>query len=101
MEEKIMNIIAYSGECRSLVYESIELFKKKNKKGAREKLKEANEMSNNAHDVQSKILFSEANGEKVDLNVLLIHSQDHLMCSTLAMEMTEKFFDIIEVYEKN
>ena len=41
-------------------------------------------------------MIAEANGEKTDMSVLLIHSQDHLMTSMLAQELIG---EMIELYK--
>jgi len=41
-------------------------------------------------------LVQEANGDSITVNVLLVHSQDHLMTSMLALELIK---EIVELYE--
>ena len=43
-----------------------------------------------AHNAQSDLLFAEANGNKVEVGILLVHAQDHLMTSMLAIELIQE-----------
>ena len=53
-------------------------------------MKQAELSSIKAHQAQTDLLVKEANGENVTLNVLLIHAQDHLMTSMLALELIQE-----------
>ncbi len=82
-----MTIIANSGDARSFAFQALEEAKDGKHDEANELLKKAEESAHLAHKAQTELLFAEANGKKNDINVLLIHSQDHLMTSMLAIEL--------------
>ena len=50
-----------------------------------------------AHAFQTQLITKEASGEKMEIGVLLIHAQDHLMTSLLARELSE---EIIHLYQR-
>ena len=59
---------------------------------------ESEKASTQAHKSQTDLFgVAEANGEKADINVLLIHSQDHLMTSMLAQELIN---EMIQMYKQ-
>ncbi|MCM8711886.1 PTS lactose/cellobiose transporter subunit IIA [Clostridium sp. SYSU_GA19001] len=91
-----MTIIANSGDARSLAFQALEEAKAGNFQKAEELLAESEAAANLAHKAQTELLFKEANGEKQDVNVLLVHSQDHLMTSMLAHELIK---EIILLYK--
>lgn len=91
-----MTIIANSGDARSYAFKALEEAKAGNFEAADELLAKAKESENIAHKAQTELLFKEANGDKQDINVLLIHSQDHLMTSMLAAELIK---EIILLYK--
>ena len=91
-----MNIIASSGETRSLAFEALREAKAGNIAQADEMLKQADETIITAHKAQMDLLVGEANGEKADLSILLIHSQDHLMTSMLALDLIKEMVDMIK-----
>ena len=79
VEETIMYIIIYSGEAKGYLYEALS----KSKEGKYEKIDEliekANDSIGKAHDIQTSMLQKEANGEPLEVSILFVHSQDHLM----------------------
>lgn len=91
-----MSIIANSGDARSFAFQALEEAKKGNFQKAEELLSESEAAANLAHKAQTELLFKEANGYKQDIDVLLIHSQDHLMTSMLAYELIK---EIILLYK--
>lgn len=89
-----MNIIANAGDARSFAFQALSAAKNGNIDEAETLMKKAKGASAEAHKAQTELLFKEANGEKLDVNVLLIHSQDHLMTSILAMELIEELITL-------
>ena len=67
MEEIVLKIIIHAGNAKSMLYEADEL------------IENANEEILKAHKVQTELIQKEAGGDKSDISILLIHSQDHLM----------------------
>ena len=57
-------------------------------------LKQSNEAAVEAHHMQTELLIGEANGNKTPVDVLLVHAQDHLMTSMLAVELIKELIDI-------
>ena len=43
-----------------------------------------------AHNAQTDLLAAEASGQKVEMGILLVHAQDHLMTSMLAIELIQE-----------
>ncbi|MGL5244286.1 MAG: PTS lactose/cellobiose transporter subunit IIA, partial [Sarcina sp.] len=82
MDEKMLEIsfqiISFAGNARSIATEAIREAKSGNIEKAKEMLKEAKEEMHGAHKFQTELIQKEAGGEKFDIGVLLIHSQDHL-----------------------
>ncbi|MGN1277465.1 MAG: PTS lactose/cellobiose transporter subunit IIA [Floccifex sp.] len=90
-------IIAYAGQARSFAFQALQEAKNHNYQQAQELLKQASESSVKAHQAQTDLLFDEMNGNQNEVNVLLVHSQDHLMTSMLAQELIE---ELIFMYKK-
>jgi len=85
-----MNLIANSGDARSLAFRALEQAKTGNYEEAEKLMEESNAASVKAHRIQTELLTSEAGGKVAEINVLLIHSQDHLMTSILAQELIKE-----------
>lgn len=95
-ETVAMTIIAHSGDARTLAFRALEQAKAKHYDEARDLMKQSEAAALQAHMTQTELLTSEANGEKTDINVLLIHSQDHLMTSLLAQELIKEIMELHE-----
>lgn len=97
--EIAMTLIAYSGEARSHAFQALKSARDKDFDQARVLMKQAEQSSTKAHQAQTSLLVLEANGESVTVNVLLIHAQDHLMTSMLAIELIEEMILLHESKE--
>lgn len=87
-------IIANAGDARSYAFGALEEAKKGNFEEAEELLKKSNEAATLAHKAQTELLFKEVNGEKTPVDVLLVHAQDHLMTSMLAIELIKEMITL-------
>lgn len=63
---------------------------------AHEKLTEAEKSLVKAHHSQTELLTNEAQGEKTDFSLLLVHSQDHLMTSITFNDLAKEFVCLYE-----
>ncbi|MEG0471553.1 MAG: PTS lactose/cellobiose transporter subunit IIA [Solibacillus sp.] len=97
MLQAVMGLIIHSGNTKSECMEALQLAKKGELSAAKEKIALANEALIEAHHSQTGLLTKEANGEKVELTMLLIHAQDHLMN---AITFRDLAIEMIELYER-
>lgn len=88
--EQIFGIIANAGTARSLAYDAIEKSNENNFKEAEELLKQSEEEFLKAHHIQTDLIQAEARGEKNEISILLIHSQDHLMTAQAEKSLAEQ-----------
>ncbi|GGN52932.1 MULTISPECIES: PTS lactose/cellobiose transporter subunit IIA [Oceanobacillus] len=95
--EIAFQIILYAGNGRSSAMEAIQDAKEGIFEEADRKIVEAGEELTKAHDFQTKLLQEEANGGGANVNVILIHSQDHLMN---AMTIRDLAVEFIEIYRR-
>lgn len=97
MEDIAMVIIANAGEARGLAFEALRAIRdEKDYAKAKACIVKAEEYSNIAHKAQTDLLVAGARGEAIDVDVLLVHSQDHLMTAMLAVELIT---EMIEFYK--
>ena len=80
--ELIMN----AGNAKSLALMAIEAAREFDFEEAEKDLKESAEEFHLAHQAQSDMIQGEANGNPVELNIVLVHAQDHLTMATMAQE---------------
>lgn len=97
MYEVAFQIIVHAGESRSLSSEAMDAAENYDFEKAEELLKKANDEFLECHQIQTDLLTAEANGESSPVNIILVHSQDHLTMATMAMENANR---IIKMYKK-
>lgn len=87
--------IAAAGEARSEAAAAVLSAKEGDVAGAKEHLKKANEYILTAHDLQTDMITEEARGNTVQVNIILVHAQDHLTMAMMAIDHAE---EMIEIY---
>lgn len=80
-------IVASAGQARSLAFEALAAARKHDFDKADELLAAAEQAGLEAHKMQTQLLANEADGKHTEVNVLLVHAQDHLMTAMLAREL--------------
>ncbi|WP_018923958.1 PTS lactose/cellobiose transporter subunit IIA [Salsuginibacillus kocurii] len=93
--EIAFQIILYAGNGKSNAMEAIQEAKEGNFEAADDLIVQAGEELSKSHHYQTELLQQEASGEESPVNVMLIHSQDHLMTS---MTVRDLAIEIIEIY---
>jgi cellobiose PTS system EIIA component len=89
-------LILHSGNARSLAMEAIYEAKERNFESAREKLKEADEAFVQAHHFQTDLIQKESSGETLELPIILVHAQDHLMTAMTVKDLAKEIIDLRE-----
>ncbi|WP_246583096.1 PTS lactose/cellobiose transporter subunit IIA [Clostridium simiarum] len=97
MEGLIFEIIAHTGEARGYVFDALKSAKEGDFEKAKELMEKSEEESRIAHNVQTKLIQEEINGEGVQINMLLVHAQDQIMTA-----MSEQYLvaQMIELYKE-
>lgn len=97
METVAMVIIGNAGDGKALAFEGLEAAKGGDFEKAAQLLKDGDKTAAEAHHAQTELLTAEAGGEKLELDILTIHAQDHLMTGMLAQELLK---EMVEMYKK-
>ena len=95
-EEIIMNLIMYGGDARSQSLMAIQTAREGDFTEALALLKSADESINKAHVIQTKLIQDEVRGEKTEVNLLMVHAQDHLMNAMTVCDLAREIIDIIK-----
>ena len=90
-------IVAYAGEARSKLMESLKFAQQGDFEQAEQLVNEANESIIKAHKAQTNLLAEEASGNDIPFSVTLMHGQDHLMTTVLMKDMMGH---MIELYKR-
>lgn len=97
LEMAIMNIIINAGDCKNHSYMALSKVNEGKYEEADEEMELANEAMGKAHDSQTMFLHKEANGEKVNISVLFVHAQDHLMTAISEKSLIEQIIELRKV----
>jgi cellobiose PTS system EIIA component len=100
IEQISFQIILHSGNARSSAMEALMHAKKGEFDVAEDKLAEAKQELNEAHHHQTSLIQAEARGEAHNINVLLIHAQDHLMNAIVVKDLAIEFLELYKRLEK-
>lgn len=63
-------------------------------------LQEAEEELRLAHKSQTDMIQQEAQGNSVELNIILVHAQDHLTMATMAKDFAEEFVNLYKIIDQ-
>ena len=89
-----MTLIGHAGETKSLAYQAMNAAKAGKFDEAEELMKQSNEEMLKAHELQTDLIVREAGGEKIDVGLIMVHSQDHLTMANVAEELAEEMVSL-------
>ena len=90
-------IVAYAGDARSKLLESLKAAENGDFAKADSLVVEAGSCIAEAHNSQTAMLAREASGEELPYSVTMMHGQDHLMTTILLKDMMHH---LIELYKR-
>ncbi|MDN6195338.1 MAG: PTS cellobiose transporter subunit IIA [Atopostipes suicloacalis] len=97
LQEVAFTIILHSGEARTLVHEAFKDMRESKYEESMEKLDESDEKLVEAHKSQTKLLKEYAGGEEINMEIIMVHAQDHLMST---MTLREVALEMLAFYKK-
>lgn len=100
MEEIIFSIIIHGGNARAKAYDALKFAQNGDFAKAQEALNESEEELRLAHNIQTDIIQKEAGGTKVEVTVLFVHAQDHLMTAVSEKGLIENMIELYKRIEK-
>ncbi len=92
-----MSIIAGAGDAKSCAMEAICSAREGNYEEARISLEKAKEALRDTHSIQTDLITKEMQGEKMELALIMVHAQDHLMSAVLIKDLAA---EIVTMYER-
>jgi len=96
MEETSMQIIWHAGNSKSCSMEALAASKSGNRELCQEKMNEARKELQEAHQVQTDLLHDFANGERLPVDILMVHAQDHLNGAMLTNDFCRQMIEMNE-----
>lgn len=94
IETEIFNIISNGGDAKAIAYEALELAQHQKFEEAERKMEKAHQTLTKAHNTQTKLIQAEINGEDIQMTLLLVHAQDHLMTAISEMSLIEEMIQM-------
>ena len=100
MEQTLLQIISAVGTARSNYIEAIKMAQKGDFETAYNLCQEAKEVFIQGHELHANLLTKEANGERTDGGLLLIHAEDQLMSAEDFGILAEEFITTLkQIYD--
>lgn len=90
-------IILHSGNARTAVHEAMDFMKEAKFDEAEAKLAEADEELTLAHKAQADMLHEFGQGTKIEVQIIMVHAQDHLMTT---MTLKEVAVEMENIYKR-
>lgn len=102
-EQISFELISHAGNSKSCSMEAMTACDNGDYELADLKMKEAGDELREAHQIQTDLLRDFARGEKLEVDVLLVHAQDHLTGAILTFDFAKKLIGLtkrIQTLEK-
>lgn len=100
MEQIVMELIVNAGDGRSKAMQAIRLAKKGDLELAKEKINESSKALNKAHEFQTNLIQKESAGDHVEITLLMVHAQDHLMNAMTVRDLAQEMIYMYEEFRK-
>ena len=97
LEMTIMNIIINAGDCKNHAYMALGMVNEGKYEDAEKEMGLANDALAKAHDSQTEMIQKEASGDKIELSLLFVHAQDHLMTAISEKILIEQIIELRKV----
>lgn len=89
-QEEIMELLINAGEARSQAMMAIKFAREQKWDESEIAMKKSQQFSIAAHGIQTKLIGLDEGSGKVPLNLLMVHSQDHLMTAMLCQDLAKE-----------
>lgn len=89
MEQVIMQLIMNGGDARSFSLRAIQAAEKGDFSEADTLLDQAKESMNKAHEVQTHLIQEEVRHNNMDVTLLMVHAQDHVMNAMTVRDLAQ------------
>lgn len=97
VDQIVMELIINSGDARAFAYEALEKAKEGKYQESDELMEKANDMIDQTHNIQTSLLQKEASGDKLEVSMLFVHAQDHLMTAISEKNLISQIIELRKV----
>ena len=100
-EKVAFDIISFAGDAKAELQKALKLAHENKFAEAKAQIEKAAPQLQKAHELQTQeLLTREANGEKLEFNVLISHAQDYLMTTYTFKETVSELVNIYQLIKK-
>lgn len=92
--EAAMGIITSAGSAKSCALMAIDAAADGDFEEAEKCLAEATNQMHSAHDTQMSLITCEAQGNPVELSLILVHAEDHLTMAIMASDLASRMVEL-------
>ncbi|MCL2006988.1 MAG: PTS lactose/cellobiose transporter subunit IIA [Treponema sp.] len=99
-EDVVMNLIVNGGDARSKAIEALRSAKTGDFESARKLMEESHKSIQAAHQFQTTLLHGEMDEDTpdpVEVDLLMVHGQDHLMNALTVQDIVTEMIDILKM----
>lgn len=98
--EVAFTLILHAGNARSKALQATEAAREGAFFDAEEYLRDAEKELQLAHQTQTDLIQREARGKATELNILMVHAQDHLSGAMITLEQAREFLYLYKLLAK-
>lgn len=98
--ELSFGLILHAGNAKSKALMAIEEAREYNFDEANKLLEEASQDLKQAHQIQTDLIQKEAQEIKTEVNVMLVHAQDHLTTAMIMLDQAQEFINIYQLIKQ-
>lgn len=99
LETLLMQMISYSGDCKSLCIEAMNSFRDEDFNQAASLLEEAEKSLLRAQRIHAQILSTFVRNEEMKINLFVVHAEDQMMSSETILSVVKGMLKILDKKE--
>ena len=98
--EKGFQLIIHGGDAKNEAFRAMEFAQAYRFEEAKEALNKAKQELGKAHKIQTELIQAEAAGEGPEMNIILVHAQDHLTMGMMAIDFARYIVELQKKIQK-
>ena len=100
LENVVIELIVKAGEAKSLAMEALTHAREGQFAQSEQSMAASREAGRLAHKIQTALIAADEGQGKVEVSLVLVHAQDHLMNAMLAQDLVEEMIRLYQRLEK-
>ncbi|QMV52580.1 PTS lactose/cellobiose transporter subunit IIA [Ewingella americana] len=93
-ESTVMELLIYAGQARSDAMEAIKASRQKSWDEAEQLMESSEAACREAHKIQTALIGQDEGCGKINVNLILVHAQDHLMTAMLCQDLAKEIISL-------